>query len=320
MERSATQRAFEPLRKKYQGWKLPVLTSAEQAQQTQALETVREVLKHSVEGFLEEGSKLRLDLNTDVAKILSKLQGETGTLEDTRLAVQVVSDRLAEARNVRIAADALELATQEGEQRLQQIAENAQTSQDLFELECIEERAEWALQDQAALVLFEKAQATVAAVRSREEEKYTYTLKRVREVSEDARNERRTVLDRSMKEQDAVRTERLDVREAEIAAKEIEIPGLQEQVSQLQERLDSETRAAREASIAKTTRDLKNEAEVLTKMNEVALATKDREIESVQGHLTGQVSQIAELKKRIEEATVHHHRLSMQAMGGKDGE
>lgn len=318
MERSQIQSKFEPLRKRYRNWKAPVLTNAEQAEALKTEQTVSSVASNSVEGFLEEGSKLRLDLNKQVAGIVDRLHGETTTLEGTRLAVKSLSERLEDARNAKTAADALELLMQEHTQTMQACETQKLEEQAEFTKRCEAVRAEWAQHAEALEREHADQLKRIAEARARYERDYTYNLARARNVAADRRSERHDALRRQLKEQEAKHEAVCAERAKNVEKLEENNASLQQQIAQLNERLDTEPKIVRESAISKTSKEAKEEAAVLAKENELSIAVKERALQTRIEHIRRQEQHISQLEERIQQATAHNERLAIQAMDSKN--
>ncbi len=321
MERSQIMGKFEPLRRRFKNWKAPVLTSAEQASEQKRQETVASVTStYTVEAFLAEGSKKRLDLNDQVAAIVQRLQGETGTLENTQLAVNVLQSQLEEVRNVRLAADALELIKQDHEQRMASRAEEARITLESDEKEYATRRQLWANDDESLAEARSAQKRRIYEQRARTEANYSYLRNRRRKQAEDERAEMLAQTERSLKDNDEHVKARFAEAELKITALEDAAEKDREVIAQLTEKLQTEPNSARESAIKRVSSDAKSEAEALTREHEVALATKDHEIETRNKHLVRQSEDTKRLEERIERATEHNQKLALEAMSSKKGD
>jgi hypothetical protein len=321
MERSQIMGKFEPLRRRFKNWKAPILTSAEQASEQKRQETVSNVTStYTVEAFLAEGSKKRLDLNDQVASIVQRLQGETGTLENTQLAVNVLQNQLEEVRNVRLAADAMELVKQEHIQRMATMEEEARVAYEADEKEHATWRQKWAEEDTTLAGARALQRRRIQEHRERTEANYNYVLNRRRAQAEDERKAERAKTERLLLDEDERLRPLFADREAALTKLEAAAEKDREAIAQLTERLQTEPASARESAIKRVSNEAKSEAEALASEHEMALVTKDREIETLNKHLARQAEDVKHLEERIEKATEHNQRLALQAMNAKKGE
>jgi len=314
LEREETLRRFEPLRKKLGTYKPVVLTTAEQAEVQREEATVARISGQSIEDVVGQSSKVRVDLQQAVGHLIGTIDSQRVNLDDVRHTKIQLQEKLENARNVRLAADAIEVARQKGEERISGIKEQHTRLMEELKNDINSTMTEWGRQDTAREQQFAREDAVTLAAQKAEEESLEYELSRKRRAAADMH----VITKRGTERLWASRAEEanaiFDAREESLNAASDDVKSLTEQISVLTEKLSTQPNEVRSATISRITKEEEKASILRTKQREAAKMITQREIETAQGQVQKQQTLIASLEEKIERAVDTNNKLTSQAI------
>ena len=314
MDREETLRLFEPLRRKAGKYKPVMLTTAELADSAKTETTVTRISNLSIEDVVGASSTLRLNLKQAVDNLVGQIDGERLNLEEVKTVKAQLSARLENARSVRIAADALEVEKQRGEEKLAQLDEEFNQRVDSMAIDKSDTESNWG-QAQRRVEAHEAAQDTQRnLINSTNEETYTYTLTRNRQQAVDNRALQRRDVVRQLTELAEARTREFDAREQVLQDNLGDIKADIAEIQTIQEKLKTQPGEVRGAAIKRIHSDAESQAKLLSVQREASKITTAAEIVKITEQNDKQAASIQDLEKKISEATGQNKALSTAAM------
>lgn len=314
MEREETLRRFDPLRRKLHNYKPVKLTTAELADSSKKESTVKRISNLSIEDVVGASSKLRLTLKETVDNLVGQIDGERLNLEEVKTVKAQLAEKLENARNIRIAADAFEVVKQTGEEKLAALEEefalrNADAEAERVNTKQAWERAARTQEHHASVEDAARIQANKAS-----EEAYVYQLTRNRQQTIDTYANQRNALERQLAEQADQSEQAFAFREQALEYELEDIKKLSSKIQTLEEKLKTQPDVTRSAAISRVHKAAEQAAKLRAVQQEASKATTAAEIEKIIQQNAKQSKIITDLESKITEASAQNKELATAAM------
>jgi hypothetical protein len=293
------------------------IATKEQAAERQRDQQVLEVAAtYTVQSIVKGLADLQLDFADSVGGLAEKLLGEASKLDQIGRAIEIEARRLAELRNVRIAADALDLLVHEHDAERRTFEVEARDRRAAFERQRDDQRAAW----DRERAEFETAEREYAEALGRErtqaEEDHTYEAERQRTVEADAYAERRRALERDLDET-ANEKERACVERERLAGeRQSALAEYRARAEALPTELEAATRKAREDALAETLEAEQVKAALLEREVAANEQVYELKIQALEATIAQQTAQIESLRGQLQTALEQTQNLAMRAVDG----
>jgi hypothetical protein len=291
-------------------------TKEEAAERQRDRETVEAASAYTVEAIVKGLAELQLEFGDSVGRLAEKLLREAAKVGEMRRAIDVENRRVAELRNVRLAADALDILVHEHEAGLRAFEDEARERRATFERERADQRAVWE-RDQAQFDVAEREYAeSLGRERRQAEDDYAYETERQRKIDADGYAERRSALEREIEETGREKERAWAERERLAAERRAKIEEYATRAEALPAELEAAVRKAREDGVRDAAEAEQVKADLLER--EIAASEKVNElkIESLDAAIAQQAARIEGLSAQLQAALQQAQGLAMRAVEG----
>jgi colicin import membrane protein len=278
------------------------LAKQKEAEVRQAVEGV------SVDGVVEQISKLGLDISRALSGISEKLVDEVNRLASLRQAVGLERQELERLHKVDVAAAALDLMVQEYEQQKEQL-----------ESEIAAQRSEWEAGVQTAERERKEQEEILKKQRQRDIDEYEYKKNLERKRAQDKYDEEVRQRDKENKERQETLNKSWAEREAALREQEEELLRLRKESADLPARLQREMEQAAARAAEDARRQSEQQALLLKKEAEADRRIAELQIKTLEDVITRQNALIADLQKQMDEAKKQVQEIAVRAIEGASG-
>jgi hypothetical protein len=271
---------------------------------------------YTVESVVKGLAELQLHFDRDIEGLAARLSTEIHKLEDVRRAIEVETRHLEELRQTKIAAEALNILTQEHQEQARTFAADAQRQRDTLERDIAEKRQAWqkeqAMHEQSVAAY----EAALQQERQREEESYRYEVERQRKIDTDAYEEKKKQLEVELAETAAGKEKDWARREAVLAGQQQLLETYKATVQTLPQELAAAVHQAREEASKAAQQAARVRADLLAKEEAANRTVYAAEMQTLHDTISQQQAQIDALAADLKAALKQVQELSAKAIGG----
>jgi hypothetical protein len=301
-----------------------IATKQETAERAEDKNVVERASTYTVESIVKGLADLQLNFGRAVDSLAGQLSVEAPKLDELRRAIRVETQYVEELRNVRIAADALDMLIQEHQEKTKAFEETAQQEHQTLDREIAEAKQTWQKEQQEFEVTLKERQELLKKERKRNETDYQYELDRKRKIEADDYANRRAGLERQIAEEDAKRGIDWVEREKILAEQQETLKKYKALVESFPQELEETIRKAREEAIQEVHEEARVQAELFEKevvankeVYELQLASlkdtiehQSKQIEYLSAQLQTALKQVQDLAAKAVESTGRSGKMS----------
>jgi hypothetical protein len=118
---------------------------AEKAKNKQLLEVAS---TYTIDSIVKGLADLQLDFGSVINGLSEKLSAESSKLDELKRAIAIETAQLQELQQIRVAADALHILTQEHQEKITALQQNAATQREIIEKDQTQKRKVWQKEQQ----------------------------------------------------------------------------------------------------------------------------------------------------------------------------
>jgi hypothetical protein len=155
---------------------------AEKAKNKQLLEVAS---TYTIDSIVKGLADLQLDFGSIINGLSEKLSAESSKLDELKRAIAIETAQLQELQQIRVAADALHILTQEHQEKITALQQNAATQREVIEKDQTQKRKVWQKEQQDFDTTIAEEIATITKQRQQETADYRYELERDRKIETD---------------------------------------------------------------------------------------------------------------------------------------
>ena len=295
------------------------MAAKQQQLQVEADEKILETAAaYTVENIVKGLADLQLDFNSRVDDISGKLSAEVSKLAELRRAIQVAKQHLAELQKIRIAAEALNILTQENAQKSSAFeAESAQKRQAL-ENEIAETRANWQKEQAEFETAIQERQERLKKDREKDEADYKYNMERKRKIELDKLEEKKRLLERKLAEENKQRELNWAEREKWLADHQAELEQYQAMVATFEKELTDAVKNAQEQAFKEANEQVALTADLIEKEVAANREVYELKIKSLEETIAKQAKQIEDLSAQLQAAIKQSQDLAFKTVGSAE--
>ncbi|BAZ15911.1 hypothetical protein NIES4071_77840 [Calothrix sp. NIES-4071] len=286
------------------------LEVAEKAKNKQILETAS---TYTVDSIVKSLADLQLEFGGIVNSLSTKLALENSKLDELNRGIEIETQHLQELQQVRVVADAVDILTQEHQEKLKTLEQDAQSKREALEKEATQARSYW-LKEQAefdeAVQVYNQLQAKQ---RQQETEDYQYKLENTRKINTDAYEAKKRNLERELQLGATTREKNWAEREKTLKANQPLLSEYQKKVDAWTAELEEAVKKAREEAIKDTSQKAKVEADLLEKEWEATKQSYELKVKSLEETIQKQVEQIESISTQLQVTLKQAQDLAMRA-------
>ncbi|MDI9634380.1 hypothetical protein QQ054_13705 [Oscillatoria amoena NRMC-F 0135] len=290
-----------------------IATKEQEAEKEKNQEILDKAANYTVDVIVKGLADLQLDFGSIVNELTEKISTETLKLEELKRAKEIETQRLQQLQKVRVVADALYILTQEHQEKLNALRQNAATQQENLEKERVEMRKIW-LKEQEEFILSQQEYAErTQRDRQRLEEEYNYEIERLRKVEADDYTERKRILERTLQLTTQEREKQWQEREKFLSDNAALFEENRQKVEGFEEASKKAYVQAKEEAIQDVNREAKVQAELREKEWQGTKQGYELKIQSLEQTIQRQTEQIGDLSTQLQAAMKQSQELAMRA-------
>jgi hypothetical protein len=271
---------------------------------------------YTVESIVKGLAELQLHFDRDIEGLAARLSTEIRKLEEVRRAIEVETRHLEELRHTKIAAEALNILTQEHQEQARAFAADAQRQRDALERDIAEKRQAWQKEQAAHEQSVAAYEAALQKERQQEEESYRYEVERQRKIDTDAYEEKKQQLEVALARTAAEKEKDWARREAVLAGQQQLLETYRARVQTFPQELATAVQQAREEAINTAQQAARVRADLLAKEEAANRKVYDAEMQTLHDTISQQQAQIDALAADLKAALKQVQELSTRAIGG----
>jgi hypothetical protein len=262
----------------------------------------------SVDGVVEQISKLGLDISRALSGISEKLVEEVNQLATLRAAVGLERQELDRLHKIDVAATALDQLVQEYEKQKQQL-----------EGEITAQRSVWEENVQTAERERKEQDDALKKQRQREIDDYEYKKTQERKRAQDKYDEEFRQREKENQERQQALDKAWSQREAALGEREEELSRLRKEAADFPARLQRELQQATTLAAKEAKQQADQQALLLKKEAESDRRVAELQIKTLEDMVSRQNAQIADLQKQMDDAKKQVQEIAVRAIEGASG-
>lgn len=304
---------FQQLLASRQGTASKVATKEEEAEKEKNKELLAVASTYTIDSIVKGLADLQLDFGSVVTQLAEKLDTETAKLDELKRAISIETDRLEELRKIRVVDDALHILTQEHQEKLALLDNQAALQQEAIEIDQAQKRKAWQKEQEEFDSLVQEQDEAIAKEREQEAADYDYERLRIKELETDEYEERKRQQERELKEIAREKQKNWTEREKYLTEHQAEFAANQKKIEGFEEELKQAYIKAKEEAIAEVKRDAKVKSDLFEKEWEGTKQGYDLTLQSLNSNLERQTQQIADINAQLQAAMRQAQDLAMRA-------
>lgn len=306
--KAEVQKEFSAIRETVQAERESADAKADELARHKESDIRQAVESASVDGVVEQISKLGLEISRALSGISEKLVEEVNRLATLRQAVDLERQELERLHKVDVAATALDQLVQEYDKQKQEL-----------EAEIAAQRSTWEESVETAERERKEQEEALKKQRQREIDEYEYKKNLERKRAQDKYDEDLRQQEKKNKERQEALEKTWAQREAALREQEEELARLRKEVAELPGRLEREVKQA----AAQATQDAKQQAEqqavLLKKEAEADRRIAELQIKTLEDVVSRQNAQVQAMQKQMDEAKKQVQEIAVRAIEGASG-
>ena len=290
-----------------------VATKEEEAEKAKNKQIVEVASTYTIDSIVKGMADLQLDFGSIINSLSERLATESSKLDELKRAIAIESYSLEELRQIRLVADALDILTQEHQEKLQSLENNASGQREAIEKEIAQNRKIWQKEEQEFEEAGQEASALLAKERQGESADYDYELQRLRQVETDEYEEAKRQQERELQELKKEKEKDWAVREKFLSDRQAELEEYQQKMAGFEDELKQAYIKAKDEAIKEAEREAKVKSDLLEKEWESTQQGYDLQVQALDSKIERQNQQIAGLNAQLQEAMRQAQDLAMRA-------
>lgn len=312
-------KAFEALVARRNKQAERIETKAEAAARIEDAEIARRAVGYTEETIVNRLAALQLEFGGVVSGLKTTVDGETVRRGELGRAIEVEVRRLAELREITIAAEAVAIRAAERAARDAAFETDATAARKALDDEIMGFRGAWSGEAEAYAARIAEEDTERTKRRARAEADFEYETARTRTLADHAFAERKRDLERSLAEQGERMEKAFVEREAALDTRADEIAGLRDKVAGFPATLEAKVTAAREAAFAEAKAEAEFEARLAEQEGKATLELKQLRVQSLEATIARQTEELSRLQTELAEVLGRTQTMAADAIGSARG-
>ncbi|MFB2834349.1 hypothetical protein [Floridanema evergladense] len=305
--------AFQRLLAEKQQIESKVATKEEEAEKEKNKRTLEVASTYTVDSIVKGLADLQLEFGSIITGLSTKLTAETTKLDELKKAIEIENQHLQELQQVRVVADALHILTQEHQEKLRTIEENATNQRESLDKELAETRKSWQKEQEEFTATIREQTELLTAERQRQEADYQYELERDRKIKTDEYEEFRRKLERELQQSNQEKEKDWTERERVLTANQTLFEEYRKKVEAFPAQMDEATKKAYGEGISEVNQEAKVKSDLFEKEWEASKQSYELKIQALEQKIQRQTEQITELTNQLQNALKQAQDLAMRA-------
>ena len=315
--------AFEELKKKFQEKDETELKPEKKKEEKRTKEVIQAVDTLTAEGTTAKINELKIEIGKMLSQVSDKLEEESANYLKLKESIELKKKELKEIYDIEASAHALAALIEAQRQKRQEFETEMETKRNCLEEEIKQKRSEWEKEKNAHEEAVKERDAEEKKAWERQKEEFDYNFNRERQLKQNAFNDEKEKMAKELSEgkeafeKKVVETEKsLNEREEKVKEREKFIDDLQKQVDEFPGRLDAAVNKAVADVTERLTEEARKNEALLMKEYEGDKNVLKTKIEALEGTVTEQAKQIADLSARLEKSYGKVQDIAVKAIEG----
>ena len=288
--------------------------SAEKAKNKQLLEVAS---TYTIDSIVKGLADLQLDFSSITSGLSEKLKAESSKLDELKRAIEIEAEQLQQLQQIRVVADAFHILTQEHQEKLTVLEQNATNQHEIIEKDTTQKRKIWGKEQQEFDAAVQEKTAFTIKQRQGEAADYQYDLQRERKIETDAYEETKRTSERELQESTREKDKNWAEREKLLSDNQAEFEKNQTKAAGFEEELKQAYTKAKEEAIQEVSREAKVKADLVDKEWEGSKQGYELKVQSLQQTIERQTEQITEISAQLQATMKQAQDLAMKAFATK---
>ncbi len=288
--------------------------SAEKAKNKQLLEVAS---TYTIDSIVKGLADLQLDFGSITSGLSEKLKAESSKLDELKKAIDIEAEQLQELQQIRVVADALHILTQEHQEKLTVLEQNAANQREIIEKDTTQKRKIWGKEQQEFDTTVSEKTTFTTKQRQQEAADFQYELQRDRKIETDEYEETKRKLERDLQESTREKDKNWAEREKVLSDNQAEFEKNQTKAAGFEEELKQAYIKAKEEAIQEVSREAKVKADLADKEWEGSKQGYELKVQSLQQTMARQTEQISEISAQLQATMKQAQDLAMKAFASK---
>jgi hypothetical protein len=293
-----------------------IATKQEEAEKAKNKQILEAASNYTVDSIVKSLADLQLEFGSIVNSLSEKLGQENSKLDELNRAIEVETEYLQELQQIRVVADAVDILTQEHQEKLRLLEQDTASKREGLEKETTQTRKDW----QREQAEYEEALKTSSELqlkqRQQEVEDYQYKLENSRKINLNAYEAIKRDSERAIQENTQEKDKNWAEREKILKEHQAIFTENQKKVAAFPAELEEAVKKAREEAIKETSQKTKVEADLVEKEWEGSKQNYELKIRSLEETIQKQAEQITSISTQLQATLKQAQDLAMRAFDG----
>lgn len=290
-----------------------IATKEEEAEKQKNQQLLEVASTYTIDSIVKGLADLQLEFGGIINGLTEKLTTEASKLDELNRALNIETKHLQDLKQIRVVADVLHLLTQEHQEHLKTLEQNAANQREVIAKDTTQKHKLWEKERFEFETKIQEQNQLLTKERQQQEADYQYELERERKIDTDEYEELKRSQERELQETNQEKEKLWSEREKIIAERQPLLEEYQKKVDNFPTELDEAAKKAREEVIKEVHQEAKIKAELLEKEWESTKQGYEYKIQSLEQNIQRQAEQIANITAQLQEAMKQSQMLAMRA-------
>lgn len=296
-----------------------IATKQEVAESEKNQQVLEIASTYTVDSIVKGLADLQLEFGSIVRQLSEKLANENSKLDELKLAIEIETQHLQELQEIRIAADAVHILSQEHQEQLNVIEQNNSNQKQLLGKEIAQQRKNWQQEQSEFETNIQQQNELLLKERQKEADDYQYRLDLTRKINTDAYEARKRNLEREVQEITQTKQKQWAEREKILTDEQPLFKENQKKIESFASEIEEAIKKAREEAIRDVHQDAKVKADLFEKEWQGTKQSYELKIQGLEQTITKQIEQIQSLESQLQAAMKQAQDLAMRAFENSSG-
>ncbi|ERT06375.1 hypothetical protein M595_3635 [Lyngbya aestuarii BL J] len=297
-----------------------ISTKEEEAEKEKGKELLNKTSAYTVDSIVKNLADLQLSFGNNIVEISEQLKTESSKLEELKRSIEIETQQLQELQKIRVVADALYLLSQEHQEKLSLLTQNATQRQETLDKDKIAKRKAWEQEQSNFEATVQQQQEELVNIRQQEEENYNYELEKTRKIEQDEYEETRRKLERELTNTTQEKEKNWSEREEILEKHKVEFEANKKKAEGFEDELKKAYVKAKEEAIQDANREAKVKADLFEKEWESTKQGYELQVTSLEQTIQRQNEQIADLSAQLQATIKQAQDLAMRAFASSSSQ
>lgn len=305
--------AFQQILMERQTRESKVATKEEEAEKAQNQQVLETASQYTADSIVRGLADLQIEFGSIITNLSGRLSAETTKLDELKRAIAFETQHFQELQQTRVVADALHILTQEHQEKLKDLEQQASRDRETLEKEITEAHKAWQQEQEEFAAAQTESQELLTRERQRQEEEYQYETERSRTIATDDYEAKKRQIERELQETAQAKEKDWSEREHILQANQTQLETYRQKAESFPTELEEAIKKSREEGIREVNQEAKVKADLFEKEWEATKQAYELQIQSLEAKIQKQTEQITEISNQLQAAMRQAQDLAMRA-------